>query len=57
MTIRKEARSLGMPWENEYGYSQAVKVGDIIYLATTRKEEKLCRLHSHQPDALLASTF
>ncbi len=33
MTIRKEAKSLGMPWEKEYGYSQAVKVGDTIYLA------------------------
>ncbi len=33
MTIRKDAKSLGMPWENEYGYSQAVKVGDTIYLA------------------------
>ena len=33
MTITKHAKSLGMPWENEYGYSQAVKVGDTIYLA------------------------
>ena len=33
MTIRKEAKSLGMPWEKEYGYSQAVKVGDTIYLS------------------------
>ena len=33
MTIGKEARSLGMPWENEYGYSQAVQVGDTIYLS------------------------
>ncbi len=33
MTIRKEAKSLGMPWENEYGYSQAVKTGDTIYLS------------------------
>ena len=33
MTISKEAKSLGMPWESEYGYSQAVKVGDSIYLA------------------------
>ncbi len=33
MTISKEAKSLGMPWENEYGYSQAVKVGDTIYLS------------------------
>lgn len=33
MAISKEAKSLGMPWEKEYGYSQAVKVGDTIYLA------------------------
>ncbi len=33
MTINKEAKSLSMPWENEYGYSQAVKVGDTIYLS------------------------
>ena len=33
MTINKEAKSLNMPWEEEYGYSQAVKVGDTIYLS------------------------
>lgn len=33
MTINKEAKSLNMPWEQEYGYSQAVKVGDTIYLS------------------------
>ncbi len=33
MTIDKETRSLGMPWEEEYGYAQAVKVGDTIYLS------------------------
>ena len=33
MPISKEAKSFGMPWEKEYGYSQAVKVGDTIYLA------------------------
>ena len=33
MTISKEAKSLNMPWEQEYGYSQAVKVGDTIYLS------------------------
>lgn len=33
MTISKEAKSLGMPWEKEYGYSQGVKVGDTIYLS------------------------
>lgn len=33
MTIAKETKSLNMPWEQEYGYSQAVKVGDTIYLS------------------------
>lgn len=33
MAISKEAKSLGMTWEKEYGYSQGVKVGDTIYLA------------------------
>ncbi|HEY7572830.1 MAG TPA: RidA family protein [Nitrososphaeraceae archaeon] len=33
MTVTKETKSLDMPWENEYGYSQAVKVGDTIYLS------------------------
>jgi 2-iminobutanoate/2-iminopropanoate deaminase len=32
-TINKETTSLGMPWEKEYGYSQAVKVGDTIYVS------------------------
>ena len=33
MAINKEPKSLGMPWEEEYGYSQAVKVGDTIYIS------------------------
>lgn len=33
MTISKETKSLNMPWEKEYGYSQAVKVGGTIYLS------------------------
>jgi 2-iminobutanoate/2-iminopropanoate deaminase len=33
MVINKETKSLGMPWEKEYGYSQAVKVGDTIWLS------------------------
>lgn len=33
MTISKETKSFGMPWEKEYGYAQAVKVGDIIYVS------------------------
>lgn len=33
MTVHKETTSLNMPWEQEYGYSQAVKVGDTIYIS------------------------
>jgi len=33
MTINKETKSLGRPWEKEYGYAQAVKVGDTIYVS------------------------
>ncbi len=33
MAINKETKSFGMPWEKEYGYAQAVKVGDTIYLS------------------------
>ena len=33
MMIDKETKSLGMSWEQDYGYSQAVKVGDTIYLS------------------------
>jgi hypothetical protein len=31
LSINKETMGLGMPWEKEYGYAQAVKVGDTIY--------------------------
>lgn len=33
MKIEKETKGSGMPWEAEYGYAQAVKVGDTIYLS------------------------
>ncbi len=33
MAISKDPRNLGMPWEKDYGYSQAVNVGDTIYIS------------------------
>jgi enamine deaminase RidA (YjgF/YER057c/UK114 family) len=33
MKIKKEVKGTGMPWEAAYGYAQAVKVGDTIYLS------------------------
>jgi 2-iminobutanoate/2-iminopropanoate deaminase len=33
MAIKKEIFNMGMPWESGYGYSQAVKVDDTIYVS------------------------
>jgi len=33
VAIKKEIFNMGMPWESGYGYSQAVKVGDTIYVS------------------------
>ena len=33
MPVQKEAQNLGVPWEQSYGYSQAVRVGDTIWVA------------------------
>ena len=31
--LAKEVANFGMPWEEQYGYAQAVKVGDTIYVS------------------------
>lgn len=33
MALRKEVKGFGMPWEEQYGYCQAVKVDDTIYVS------------------------
>jgi enamine deaminase RidA (YjgF/YER057c/UK114 family) len=33
MAINKKTTSLGMPWEKQYGYAQAVQVKDTIYIS------------------------
>jgi enamine deaminase RidA (YjgF/YER057c/UK114 family) len=33
MTLSKDVKGLGMPWEDTYGYAQAVKVDDTIYVS------------------------
>jgi len=32
MTLCKDVKAFGMPWEDQYGYAQAVKVDDTIYI-------------------------
>ena len=33
MALDKDLKGFGMPWEEQYGYFQAVKVGDTIYVS------------------------
>ncbi len=33
MGISKDVRGFGMPWEAQYGYAQAVKIDDTIYVS------------------------
>jgi enamine deaminase RidA (YjgF/YER057c/UK114 family) len=33
MAILKDVKRFGMSWEEQYGYAQAVKVGDTIYVS------------------------
>ena len=33
MTINKQIKNLGVPWEKEYDYAQTVKIGDTIYVS------------------------
>ena len=33
MTLKKETKTFGMPWESQYGYVQAVRVDDTIYVS------------------------
>jgi enamine deaminase RidA (YjgF/YER057c/UK114 family) len=32
-TVRRQSAYLGVPWEEAYGYAQAVKVGDTIHVS------------------------
>ena len=33
MQLRKDAKGFGVPWEDQYGYAQAVRVDDTIYVS------------------------
>lgn len=33
MAASRDAKGLGMPWEDDYGYAQAVRIGDTIYMS------------------------
>ena len=33
MALLKDVKGFGLPWEESYGFAQAVKVGDTIYVS------------------------
>src|SRR5215217_934890 len=33
MALQKDVKGFGMPWEDQYGYVQALKIDDTIYLS------------------------
>ena len=33
MPLRKDVKGFGLPWEDKYGYAQAVRVDDTIYVS------------------------
>ena len=33
MALRKDVKGFGMPWEDQFGYVQAVKIADTIYIS------------------------
>jgi enamine deaminase RidA (YjgF/YER057c/UK114 family) len=33
MALRKDVKGFGMPWEDQYGYVQALRVDDTIYVS------------------------
>lgn len=33
MSLKKDSKGHGMPWEDSYGYAQALKVGSTIYVS------------------------
>lgn len=42
--IKKEAAYLGVPWEDAYGYAQAIKVGNVIRVSGQLSHDSAGRL-------------
>jgi enamine deaminase RidA (YjgF/YER057c/UK114 family) len=49
MTLYKELKGLGMPWEDQFGYCQGVKVGDTIYLSGQLSHDEQGNLVGAEP--------
>ena len=49
MTLHKDLKGLGMPWEDQFGYRQGVKVGDTIYLSGQLSHDEQGNLVGAEP--------
>lgn len=49
MALHKELKGLGMPWEDQFGYRQGVKVGDTIYLSGQLSHDEQGNLVGAEP--------
>ena len=47
MPISKDTKSFGLPWKEQYGYFQVVKVDDTVYLSDRRINPK-CNKRKHK---------
>ena len=50
MPLRKEVKGFGMPWEDQYGYVQAVKIDDTIYVSGQLSHDEQGNLVGAAPD-------
>jgi enamine deaminase RidA (YjgF/YER057c/UK114 family) len=47
--VHREVRQLDVPWEREYGYAQAVRVGKVIYVSGQVSHDEHGRLVAPAP--------
>ncbi len=45
----REVHQLGVPWETQYGYTQAVRVGNIIHVSGQLSHDEHTRLVAAAP--------
>ena len=49
MTLRKDVKGFGMPWEEQFGYVQALNVDDTIYVSGQLSHDELGNLVGAAP--------
>ena len=57
MALRKEVKGFGMPWEDQYGYVQAVKVDDTIYVSGQLSHDEQGNLVGDSMETQMRQTY